>query len=77
MTIDRFEGRDKELAVLVDEDGQTQTVPRSKLPQTAKAGDVLTESLEIDSEATQRLREETRQLQEELKQTDPGGDIKI
>lgn len=77
LTIDRFEGEDKEIAVLVDEDGECQNVPRSKLPAEAKAGDVLTESFEIDAEATKALKQETKELQEELKKTDPGGDLQI
>ena len=57
LTIDRFEGNDKEIAVLVDEDGECQDVPRSKLPENAKAGDVLTESFEIDVDATEAVEE--------------------
>ena len=37
----------------------------------------LPSALERDAEATHRLAEETRQVQEDLKTTDPGGDIKL
>jgi hypothetical protein len=42
MSIDRFEGDRKQIAVLVTEDGEHQiNVPKKLLPKGAKAGDVL------------------------------------
>ena len=77
LSLDRFEGKDKSIAVLETEDGQTINIPRSLLPPSAKAGDVLTMSLARDAEATRKLGEETRKVQKDLKATDPGGDLKL
>jgi hypothetical protein len=40
-----------------------------------RAGDVLTLQIERDSEATRKLAEDTREVQDQLKRRDPGGDI--
>ena len=56
LSLDRFEGKDKSIAVLVTDDGESINVPRSLLPPSAKAGDVLTLSLERDAEATRKAR---------------------
>jgi hypothetical protein len=77
LSLDRFEGKDKSIAVLVTEDGATINVPRALLPPSARAGDVLTLSLERDAAATKKLGEETRKVQKDLKATDPGGDLKL
>ncbi len=77
LSFDRLEGKEKGIAVLVTEDGTSINVPRPLLPAAAKPGDVLRLTLEVDPEATQKLAGDTRRLQEELKQTDPGGDIKL
>jgi hypothetical protein len=77
LSLDRFEGRNKSIAVLVTDDGQTLNIPRSLLPPAAKPGDVLTLRLEHDAAATRRLAEESHKVQEELKESDPGGDIKL
>ena len=45
-------------------------LPKTLLPAGVKAGDVLTLSLERDSEATRKLVEETRALQQELTKGD-------
>jgi hypothetical protein len=93
MTIDRFEGDRKQIAVLVTADGEQVNVPRRRLPKGSKAGDVLT--LEIDAAAasprvalasgdaklakdeaaTEDVARKTRAVQEELKKSDPGGDL--
>jgi Protein of unknown function (DUF3006) len=77
LSLDRFEGKNKSIAVLLTDDGDPINLPRSLLPPGARAGDVLTLTLERDVAATQKLAEETRQVQKDLKATDPGGDIKL
>jgi Protein of unknown function (DUF3006) len=58
VTVDRFEG---ELAILLV-DGREVTRPRRELPPEAREGDVLDpETLAVDREATERLRDEVRQ----------------
>ncbi len=77
LSLDRFEGKKKSIAVLLTDDGESINLPRVLLPPGAKAGDVLALALEIDLEATRKLAEETRNAQQDLEQTDPGGDIKL
>jgi hypothetical protein len=77
LSLDRFEGKNKSIAVLLTEDGDAINVPKGLLPAGVKAGDVLTLSLERDAEATRKLVEETRALQQELTKGDSGGDIKL
>jgi hypothetical protein len=77
LSLDRFEGKNKAIAVLVLEDGTSFNVPRALLPAGTKAGEVLSLTLERDVEATKRLAGETARLQEELRKTDPGGDLKL
>ena len=77
LSLDRFEGKNKSIAVLLTDDGDSINLPRSLLPPGARAGDVLTLTLERDAEATRKVAEETRQVQKDLKATDPGGDIKL
>lgn len=77
LSVDRFEGEDKSIAVLVGDDGETINVPKAFLPPGAKAGDVLTMILERDEAATKKLAADTRKLQDDLKATDPGGDLKL
>ena len=77
LSLDRFEGKNKSIAVLLTEGGDAINLPKTLLPAGVKAGDVLTLSLERDAEATRKLVEETRALQQELKKGDDGGDIKL
>lgn len=77
LAIDRFEGTAKEIAVLLTDDGTAINVPRAVLPKTARAGDVVTLTLELDAAATQRLARETHDVQHELESRDPGGDLKL
>jgi hypothetical protein len=77
LSIDRFEGEKKQIAVLLTDDGTQVNFPKALLPKGAKAGDILSFSIEIDSGATKQLAQETRKIQDELKKTDPGGDIKL
>jgi hypothetical protein len=56
-SIDRLEG---EVAVLLV-DGEERHVPRAQLPEDAREGDVVdVDSLKVDAEATEALREEVR-----------------
>lgn len=75
--VDRFEGRGKEIAVLVDEEGAILNIPRALLPDDIGAGDVVTVTIARDAEATAELAKEAQQLAAELKATDPGGDIAL
>ncbi|MGO9917817.1 MAG: DUF3006 domain-containing protein [Isosphaeraceae bacterium] len=77
LSLDRFEGRGKEIAVLLTDDGETLNIPRSLLPPGAKPGDVLSLSLEPDAAATRELAHETRRVEERLGERDPGGDITL
>ncbi len=77
LSLDRFEGKGKQIAVLVTDDGETINLPKALLPPNAKPGDVLTLTLERDSQATRDLADETRQVQDKLSKSDPGGDIKL
>ncbi len=77
LSIDRFEGKGKSIAVLLTDDGETLNIPRSMLPPGVKPGDVLTVSLEVDAEATRQLAQETRQVQDALSHRDPGGDLSL
>jgi Protein of unknown function (DUF3006) len=77
MSIDRYEGEKKEIAVLVTDDGQQINMPRALLPRGCKAGDVLTVTMERDAKATKDVAEKTRKLQEDLKGKDPGGDMSL
>jgi hypothetical protein len=77
LSLDRFEGKRKEIAVLLTDDGESLNIPRSLLPPGSKPGDVLTFSLERDVEATRSLAEESHRVEDKLKERDPGGDVKI
>jgi hypothetical protein len=77
LCLDRFEGKNKQIAVLITNDGETLNVPKSLLPPGTKPGDVLTLTLERDAEATRQLAEETRRVQDNLSKRDPGGRIKL
>ena len=77
LSLDRFEGKGKQIAVLLTDDGESLNFPKSLLPSGTKPGDVLTLTLERDDLASKQLAEETRQVQDRLAQRDPGGDIKL
>ena len=65
--IDRFEGG---FAVCEREGGQSIDIPREKLPQSAKEGDVLcvpdTVSIEIDAEGTKERKKKIEKLMDDL-----------
>ncbi len=77
LSLDRFEGKGKQIAVLVADDGTTMNVPKPFLPPGAAPGDVLTLSLDLDRGATAKLKKETQSVQDDLATRDPGGDIKL
>jgi Protein of unknown function (DUF3006) len=77
LSVDRFEGTDKPLAVLLTDDGEAINMPRSLLPPAVKPGDVLTLTIEHDAEASRKLADETRKVQRKLSEGDPGGDIRL
>ena len=77
LSLDRFEGKGKQIAVLLTDDGESLNFPKSLLPSGTKPGDVLTLTLERDDLASKQLAEETREVQDKLAQRDPGGDIKL
>ncbi len=77
LTIDRFEGSKRLIAVLVTDDGDQINVPKKLLPRGAKAGDILSVTIEKDAEATRRVASATRAVQEDLSKSGPGGDIQL
>lgn len=77
LSIDRFEGDKKQIAVLLTDDGTAINFPRALLPKGSRAGDILTLQVERDAAATRELAEDTRKVQDQLKKTDPGGDIRL
>ena len=77
LTIDRFEGDAKEIAVLLADDGTAINVPKSLLPKGVRAGDVLAVTIERDPDVTRQVAAKTRKVQDQMKATDPGGDIKL
>jgi Protein of unknown function (DUF3006) len=77
LSLDRFEGKGKQIAVLLTHDGEVLNLPRSILPPGIRPGDVLTLTLERDDLASQQLSEETRKVQNRLAKRDPGGDIAL
>ena len=66
-TIDRFEG---EFAVLMDDNGVCRNVPRGRLPEQGRQGDVLTEKAggyQPDVRETERRRKRNERLQQLLR----------
>jgi hypothetical protein len=74
LTIDRFE---EDRAVVVTDDDQSLILPRAALPNDAREGDVLKLRFQVDKPATEGLRAQARALQDDLKKTDPGGDVSL
>ncbi len=74
LSFDRWEGR---FAVLLADEGQQIDFPKELLPKEAKPGDVLSLAIDVDREATEALKKDTRELQDRLKKTDSGKDIEL
>jgi hypothetical protein len=77
LTIDRFEGDRKQIAVLLTDDGDPINFPKALLPRRSKPGDILTFNIERDTEATRRVADATKAVQSDLKKRDPGGDLRL
>jgi hypothetical protein len=77
LSIDCFEGDRKQIAVLLTNDGTPINFPKALLPKGARPGDVLTVQIERDTEATRRVADETKRVQDDLKKRDPGGDLRL
>ena len=77
LSIDRFEGEQNNIAVLLSDGGQQIDFPRRLLPDGAQPGEILSFSIDRDPAATKELQEETKKLQDELSQRDPGGDLEL
>jgi hypothetical protein len=76
LSLDRFEGDKKQVAVLLTDDGTQVNFPKALLPKGSKAGDVFSLTIEKDTEETGKVADQSRVVHAELKKTDPGGDIK-
>jgi hypothetical protein len=83
--VDRLEGN---IAVLVGDSGDTIDMPRVELPKGLREGSVLRvrfgaqnlpdwSSAVIDKEEEKRRLREARKMLDEMKRSDPGGDIKL
>jgi len=83
--VDRIEGK---IVVLVADDGTTVDVPRSTLPTRLREGTVLRvrlgangkpdwSSAEIDRDEEERRLKEANDTLNEMKRSDPGGDITL
>jgi hypothetical protein len=77
LSIDRFEGDRKDIAVLLADDGTSIKFPKQFMPKNARAGDILALTIERDAAATKQVAVATRAVQDEMKKTDPGGDMKL
>ncbi len=74
LSFDRYEGR---FAVLLTDEGQQIDFPKELLPKGAKPGDMLSFAIDVDREATEALKKDTKDLQDRLKKTDSGKDIEL
>jgi hypothetical protein len=74
LSFDRCEGR---LAVLLTDEGQQIDFPKELLPKEARPGDMLSFAIDVDREATEALKKDTKELQDRLKKTDSGKDIEL
>jgi hypothetical protein len=82
--VDRLEGK---FAVVVGDDGKMIDVERSKLPRQVREGTVLRvrggvtgpdwSSAEVDRAEEERRRTAARKVLDDLKRSDPGGDIQL
>ncbi len=75
-------------AVLIDENGNTIAIPKSRLGVALEEGMILFipvdssgtpdwQGARVDQEATEKARKEAQRILDELKERDPGGDVKL
>ena len=75
-------------AVLIDENGNTIAIPKNRLGVTPEEGMILFIPVDssgtpnwyearVDQEAAEKARKEARKILDELKEQDPGGDVKL
>lgn len=75
-------------AVLIDESGNTIAIPKNRLGVTPEEGMVLFIPVDssgtpnwyearVDQEAAEEARKEAQKILDELKERDPGGDVKL
>jgi hypothetical protein len=70
-TIDRIEG--KMAVLLMGEDGKAKVnMPLSLLPEGCKEGDILSVSIELDPEATEKAKVRVSGMMEKLKKKGQG-----
>jgi hypothetical protein len=62
LSIDRFEGDRRQIAVLLTGDGTQINFPKALLPRGSKPGDILVIDIERDTEATRRVAKATKQV---------------
>jgi hypothetical protein len=74
LTVDRFEA---DTAVLIAEAGDALELPRVFLPVGALAGDCVILTVVVDWARTERLKGETRDVRDDLRRRDPGGDLTL
>lgn len=83
--VDRLEGN---VAVLAGDSGDSIDMPRAELPKGLREGSVLRvplgaqnrpdwSSAVIDRQEEERRLREAKKLLDEMKRSDPGGDIKL
>ena len=78
LSLDRFEGKDKSIAVLLTEDGDAdQRSQGAPAPRRQGRRRPDADASSVTPRPRAKLAEETRAVQEDLKTTDPGGDIKL
>ena len=73
LSIDRFEGDKKQVAVLLTDDGTQVNFPKALLPKGVKAGDVLSLSIERDAGATRQIARDTRRSRTTSRRPTPAG----
>ncbi len=75
-------------AVLIDESGNTIAIPKNRLGVTPEEGMILFIPVDssgtpnwyearVDQEAAEEARKEAQKILDELKEQDPGGDVKL
>ncbi len=75
-------------AVLIDERGNTIAIPKNRLGVTPEEGMILFIPVDssgtpnwyearVDQEAAEEARKEAQKILDELKEQDPGGDVKL